>query len=67
MADIADKANDQAQLILEKQIELQRGSGQPLDIFQNDSGQCWECDAPVTDGRRWCSKECTESAERSGW
>jgi len=67
MADIADKANDQAQLILEKQIELQRGSRQPLDIFQNDSGVCWECDAPVTDGRRWCSKECTESAERSGW
>jgi RNA polymerase-binding transcription factor DksA len=67
MADIADKANDQAQLILEKQIELQRGSRQTLDIFQNDSGVCWECDAPVTDGRRWCSKECTESAERSGW
>jgi len=42
-------------------------SGQPLDIFQNDSGVCWEWDAPITDGRRWCSKECTEMAERSGW
>ena len=65
MADVADFANDQAQLILDKQIEISRG--RPVDIFQNDSGVCWECDAPVTDGRRWCSKECTESAERSGW
>ena len=65
MADIADKANDQAQLILDKQIEISRGK--PVDIFQNESGQCWECDAPITDKRRWCSKECTESAERSGW
>ena len=65
MADIADKANDQAQLILDKQIALAKGA--KLDIFSNESGQCWECDAPVSDGRRWCSKECTESAERSGW
>jgi hypothetical protein len=65
MGDIIDTANDQAQLILDKQIEIAKGS--KLDIFQNDSGVCWECDAPVTDGRRWCSKECTESAERSGW
>lgn len=65
MADIADKANDQAQLILDKQIALAKGA--KLDIFPNESGQCWECDAPVSDGRRWCSKECTESAERSGW
>ena len=65
MADIADSANNQAQLILEKQIELSRG--RPLDIYPNESGHCWECDAPVIDGRRWCSKECTESAERSGW
>ena len=62
MADIADKANDQAQLILDKQISLQRG--EPLDIFQNDSGQCWECDAPVSDGRRWCSIECCRASER---
>ena len=65
MPDVADFANDQAQLILDKQIEISRGK--PLNIFQNESGQCWECDAPVSDGRRWCSKECTESAERSGW
>jgi hypothetical protein len=65
MADDIDKANDQAQLILDVQIKLAKGS--KLDIFQNDSGQCWECDAPITDKRRWCSKECTESAERSGW
>ena len=54
MSDIIDVANDQAQLILDKQISLQRG--EPLDIFQNDSGQCWECDAPITDKRRWCSR-----------
>ena len=64
MPDVADFANDQAQLILDKQIALAKGA---KDIFQNDSGQCWECDAPITDKRRWCSKECTESAERSGW
>jgi hypothetical protein len=65
MSDVIDKANDQAQLILEKQIEMAKGV--QLDIFSNDSGQCWECDSPVTDNRRWCSKECAEMAERSGW
>lgn len=65
MADIADKANDQAQLILDKQIEISRGK--PVDIFQNESGVCWECDAPVSDGRRWCSVECCKAAERNGW
>ena len=47
MSDVIDKANDQAQLILEKQIEMAKGV--QLDIFSNDSGQCWECDSPVTD------------------
>ena len=65
MADIADRANDQAQLILEKQIEIAKGA--KLDIFPNESGQCWDCDAPVSDGRRWCTKECSENAERNGW
>ena len=65
MSDVIDKANDQAQLILEKQIALAKGA--KLDIFSNESGQCWECDAPVIDNRRWCSKECAEMAERSGW
>lgn len=65
MSDVIDKANDQAQLILEKQIEMAKGV--KLDIFSNDSGQCWECDSPVTDNRRWCSRECCEAAERSGW
>ena len=62
MADIADKANDQAQLILDKQIEIAKGA--KLDIFPNESGQCWECDAPVSDGRRWCSIECCRASER---
>lgn len=65
MADIADKANDQAQLILDKQIEMAKGA--KLDIFPNDSGLCWDCDAPITDKRRWCSKECAEAAEKNGW
>jgi hypothetical protein len=65
MADIADKANDQAQLILDKQIEIAKGA--KLDIFPNESGQCWECDAPVSDGRRWCSVECCKAAEKNGW
>ena len=65
MADVADFANDQAQLILDKQIEIAKGA--KLDIFPNESGQCWDCDAPVSDGRRWCSKECAENAERTGW
>ena len=65
MSDIADKANDQAQLILDKQIEMAKGA--KLDIFPNQSGQCWECDTPITDGRRWCSVECCKAAERNGW
>jgi len=64
MSDVIDKANDQAQLILEKQIELAKGV--KLDIFSNDSGQCWSCDSPISDGSRGCSKECCEAAERNG-
>ena len=62
MADIADKANDQAQLILEKQIALQRGK--PLDIYQNESNRCWFCDGDVVDGRRWCDEQCRDDYER---
>ena len=65
MADDIDKANDQAQLILDKQIAIAKGA--KLDVFPNESGQCWDCDAPVPDGRRWCSKECAEAAEKNGW
>ena len=65
MSDIIDVANDQAQLILDKQIAIAKGA--KLDIFPNESGQCWECDSPISDGRRWCSKECTEAAEKNGW
>ena len=59
MADIADLANDQAQMILDKQIAMKR---KDVDPFQNISGVCWECNAPVDDGRRWCSKECAASS-----
>ena len=65
MGDIIDVANEQAQLILDKQIALAKGA--KLEIFQNDSGQCWECDAPITDKRRWCSVECCKAAEKNGW
>tara|TARA_R110000823_G_scaffold257172_1_gene378962 strand:+ start:363 stop:560 length:198 start_codon:yes stop_codon:yes gene_type:complete len=65
MGDIIDVANEQAQLILDKQIALAKGV--KLDIFPNESGQCWECDTPVTDGRRWCSVECAKAAEKNGW
>jgi hypothetical protein len=65
MSDIIDTANDQAQLILDKQIALAKGA--KLEIFQNDSGKCWECDAPITDKRRWCSVECCKAAEKNGW
>lgn len=62
MSDVIDSANDQVQLILEKQIAIARG--RPLNVFQNESGLCWECDAAVSDGRRWCSKECADRSER---
>lgn len=61
MADEIDKANDQAQLILEKQIALVRRN--VVNMYQNISGLCWECDTPVDDGRRWCSKECAQRSE----
>jgi len=61
MADEIDLANEQADLIRERQIAIARGK--PVNVFQNESGHCWECDAKVDDGRRWCSKEC---ADRSG-
>lgn len=62
MSDVIDSANDQVQLILEKQIAIARG--RPLNVFQNESGLCWECDATVSDGRRWCSKECADRSEK---
>jgi hypothetical protein len=61
MADEIDRANDQAQLILDKQIELARQN--VVDPYQNVSGICWECDSPVSDGRRWCSVECARASE----
>jgi hypothetical protein len=65
MADLIDDANNQAQLILDKQIELVRMN--VVNPYQNESGICWECDAPVPDGRRWCSVECCKAAEKNGW
>lgn len=61
MADEVDRANDQAQLILEKQIALARKN--VVSVYQNESGICWECDTPVEDGRRWCSTECRDRSE----
>lgn len=62
MADEIDKANDRVELIRERQILIARGK--PLHIFQNESGFCWECEAKVYDGRRWCSKECADRSEK---
>lgn len=62
MSDVVDKANDQVDLIREKQIAIARGKS--LNIFQNQSGLCWECSTPVDDGRRWCSKECAARSEQ---
>jgi hypothetical protein len=62
MADDIDKANDQAQLILDKQLAIARGK--PLNVFQNTSGSCWECEAKVDDSRRWCSKECADRSDK---
>ena len=60
MADEADVANDQAQMILDEQIKMKR---KDIDPFQNISGVCWECDQPVPDQRRWCSIECCKASE----
>jgi len=60
MADDIDRANDQAQMILDKRIELAKQN--VVDPYQNISGQCWECNAPVEDGRRWCSTECRDAS-----
>ena len=58
MADDIDRANDQAQMILDKRIELAKQN--IVDPYQNTSGICWECNASVEDGRRWCSTECRD-------
>ena len=60
MADDIDRANAQAQLILDTQIRLNK---KDIDPYPNTSGFCWECEAPVEDGRRWCSTECRDASE----
>jgi hypothetical protein len=60
MADEADLANDQSQMILDNQIKMKR---KDIDPFQNISGVCWGCNAPVEDGRRWCSIECRDAID----
>jgi len=60
MADDIDKANDQAQMILDAQIKLNK---KDINPYVNESRVCWECDAPVPDGRRWCSIECRDVSE----
>ena len=60
MADDIDKANDQAQLILDKQIALIRHDVNP---YQNESGACWHCDEPVEGGKRWCDGDCRDLYE----
>jgi hypothetical protein len=62
MSDVVDTANDQAQHILDKQIAIARGK--PLNVFPNESNLCWECEAKVDDGRRWCSKECADRSDK---
>lgn len=64
MADDIDKASDQAQMILDKQIQQARKLAS-VNPFENMSGICYECDAPVPDGRRWCSIECRDVAEKN--
>jgi hypothetical protein len=61
VADEIDRANEHSQLILDKQIELAKQN--VVDPFQNISGTCWECNAHVSDGRRWCSTECRDASE----
>lgn len=60
MADEIDRANDQAQRILEKHIA---SVDTPINPYQNDSGVCWECGRPVPDRRRWCSVECCSASQ----
>ena len=62
MADEIDKASEQSQVILEKTISRIRDN--LVDPYQNESGVCWECNAPVKDNRRWCSIECRDAAEK---
>lgn len=61
MSDVIDDANDQVELIRARQIVIARGT--PLNIFQNESGLCWECARPVPDKRRWCSPECCVASQ----
>lgn len=61
MVDTVDVANSQAQIILDKQIAMAKG--EKLNAYPNLSGQCWECDTPIHDGRRWCSIECRDRSE----
>lgn len=64
MADVIDKASDQAQMILDKHISQVRKLAN-VNIFENVTGLCYECDAPVPDGRRWCSVECRDVAGKN--
>jgi len=61
MVDSVDMTNDKEQFILDKHITQAKGT--KLNAYPNLSGQCWECDTPIHDGRRWCSTECRDRSE----
>lgn len=59
--DIIDRANDQAEAMLERQISAARG-GNGLDAIATAKGYCLNCgpSVPLPAGRRWCDGDCRD-------
>ncbi len=59
MSDDIDRANEEIQNRLEETLNSIEAEETPI----NNTGKCLWCENPLTDTRRWCSKECQTDHE----
>jgi hypothetical protein len=61
MADEADRAGDQQQIIFDATVK--KIINTPLDT-SNISGICWNCGEITGKSKRWCNSECRDDWEQ---
>jgi hypothetical protein len=58
----SDHSSEMEQLLLDAAVaNIRKKSHEPIPV--NQSGVCWTCGEPVSDGRRWCDADCRDMAD----